>query len=395
MTGRLTKGAVMAMKAKVLMYAARPLFNSATAYLDFGENNNLICFGTTDNNRWQTAIAANEAVLTWAATNGCKLINTGGAAAGLPNPNALSDYGDATSTPGNPEVILAYKYDEANQWNNYVSYYLNMSPYWTANRYDTDNVGLLSNFLSNYYKANGTNQSWPQVGDAASRPASDWIARVAAMEPRFKADHIGPAFSAANNAGIYNWSIDGWGRSLGNYGATFPNGNGFGKGCAASTKFYYKAGSRVWFEAPLFRMAEIYLNLAEAYNEMGNASKALENLNKVHNRAGLNAVTETEKVSLRSIIQRENAIEFYNENHRYYDVKHWKLADIGNGIIGGQMREMQFGVVTSASNKNLASALLTYWDCNAYVAYWNPKMYLEPIPQTEVNKGIILQNPGY
>lgn len=394
-TGRLTKGAVMAIKAKVLMYAARPLFNSATPYLDFGSNNNLISFGTIDNNRWQKAITANEAVLTWAAANGYKLINTGNAGAGNPNPNALDDYGKATSTPGNEEVILAYKFDQATLSGNNISYWLNCSPYWNYNRYDTDNVGILSNFITNYYRADGTDQSWPQVGDAKARPVSDWLTRVAAMEPRFKADHIVPGFSSSNNPGIYNWTLEGWGRSLGNYGAAFPNGNGFGKGCGFPTKFFYKAGARVWFEPPLFRMAEIYLNLAEAYNEAGNSIKALENLNMVRNRAGLPSITETSKENLRTLVQREKAVEFYNENHRYFDVKHWKLAKIGEGIIGGQMREFQFSVVSSASNKNLPASLISYWDCNAYVAYWNPKMFLEPFPQNEVNKGIIVQNPGY
>ena len=71
----------------------------------------------------------------------------------------------------------------------------------------------------------------------------------------------------------------------------FPAAIEAGKGCAAPVKFYYKAGTRVWFEFPLFRLAETYLNLAEAYNEKGIAAKALENLNKVHNRAGLPKVT--------------------------------------------------------------------------------------------------------
>ena len=380
------------MKAKLLMFAARPLFNSATPYLDFGTNNKMICFGTADATRWTTAITANEAVLTWAAANGISLINTGGAAVGVANPNALADYGTATSTPGNKEVILAYKYDNTGGT---ISYYYNTSPYWTNSRYDTDNIGMLSNFMANYYRSDGTDQVWPQVGAAAATPASDWLARAAAMESRFKADVIGPGFNAANNAGDNNWSLNGWGRSLGNYGATFPNGNGFGKGCGFTTKFYYHAGSRQWFEPPLFRLAETYLNLAEAYNESGDATKALANLNIVHNRAGLPAITETDKVKLRAIIQREWAVEYYNENHRYYDLKHWKVDNIGNGILGGQMRELQFSVVSSASNKNLASSLISYWDCNAYIIYWNPKMFLEPIPQSEVNKGIIIQNPGY
>lgn len=392
-TGRLTKGAVMAIKAKTLMFAARPLFNAATPYLDNGANNNLICFGTVDQTRWTTAITANEAVLTWAAANGFALINTGGSV-GVPNANAFADYATATSTPNNSEVLLAYKNDNAAQSDGGTSgKWYNMSNYWTNNRYDTDLVGMLSNFLPVYYRADGTEQSWPQVGDAAPRPASDYLARMAAMEPRFLADNLGPGFSAANNPGDNNWSVNGWNRDMCNSGSTFPNG-GYGKGDATTTKFYYKAGSRIWFEFPLFRLAETYLNLAEAYNETGNTGKALEDLNKVHNRAGLPSITETDQTKLRAIIQREWAIEYYNENHRYYDVKHWKLANIGNGIIGGPVREFQF-TLSGASNHNLPTTLVTYWDAVVYQAYWNPKMYLEPIPQTEINKLIITQNPGY
>jgi len=398
-TGRLTKGAVMAIKARVLMFAARPLFNSATPYLDNGANNNLICFGKEDANRWQTAITANEAVLTWAGANGYELINTGGAGEGNANPKALDDYGTATSTPGNKETLLAYKADFTNQWTwpgSAIFYYLNMSNLWTNNRWDTDQLGLLTNFLENYYRADGTEQSWPKVGDSAPRPISDWLDRINNMEARFKADHIGPGYQAANNPGVNGWTLESWNRSLGNYGTAvkFPNSYGDGKGCGFSTKYYYHAGSRVWFEPPLFRLAETYLNLAEAYNEANDPTKALKNLNKVRNRAGLPSITVTEKTALRKIIQREKAIEYYNENQRYFDVKHWKLDNIANGIIGGQMREMQFRYI-SGKSANLASSLIEYWDCNAYVCYWNPKMFLEPFPQSEVDKKTVTQNPGY
>lgn len=400
-TGRLTRGAVLAMKARVLMYAARPLFNSTVPYLDNGEYNNLICFGTQDASRWEDAIAANEAVLTWANSNGYGLINTGGAGVGQPNPKAIDDYGTATSTPANREVLLAYKCNTTNQWEwpaSALFYYLNMSPNWTNNRWDTDLVGLLTNFLENYYKKDGTEQEWPKIGESTPRAASDWLEKIPQMEPRCLADNIFPGFDAFNNPGVYNYSAQGWGRSTANAGkeGDFPGAISSGKGCGFPVKFYYHAESRVWFEPPLFRLAETYLNLAEAYNEAGNASKALENLNKVHNRAGLPAVTETGKDKLREIIQREKAVEFYNENHRYYDVKHWKHKNISNGIIGGMMRELQFKIKANASgSNNLAVNLESYWDAESYVAFWSPKMYLEPIPQSEVNKGVTVQNPGY
>ena len=401
-TGRIHKGTVLAIKARLQLFAARPLFNSATPYLSNPATNQLVCFGNQDQSRWNDAIASNEAVLAWASANGYHLINTGGAGAGQPNPNAAVDYGTAVSFPGNPEIILAFKYDTPDQSNNYIAYYYNASAYWWNNRYDTDMVGLLTNFLENYYYSDGTTPDWPKVGDTQPRPASDWFAHVNRMEARFRVDYIVPGVESLANPGDNNWSLSGWGRKTGNTfnrgtSDIFPGLGDTGKGCGAPTKFYYNAGSRVWFEPPLFRMAEIYLNLAEAYNEAGNSGKALENLNIVHNRAGLPSITETDQTKLRALIQREKAIEMVGENRRYYDAKHWKLSNIGDGVIGGQMRELQFLVDDSKTggNQNLPDCLISYWDANSYVAFWNPKMFLEPIPQSEVNKGIIVQNPGY
>ena len=398
--GRLTKGAVMAMKARALQFAARPLFNSASPVIEFSnrENNEIICFGSADPNRWQTAITANEAVLTWAAANGYELINTGGAGVGQPNPNAADDYGTACSAMRNREVLLAYKRDDSGG-SNYISYYYNTSNYWSSNRYDTDNVGMLTNFLENYYNVNGDDMDWPKIGEAEPRPIQDFLDNINMIEPRFRIDVCVPGLGTLSNVGDGRWQPDNWGRNLTNFetraaapSARFPEAADVGKGCGFSCKFYYRAGSRVWFEPPLFRMAEIYLNLAEAYNEANNPVKALENLNMVHNRAGLPAITETNKDLLRQIIWREKAIEYFNENHRYFDVKHWKHPEIGTNIIGGSKREMQ---MRRSASGNLTTVLIEYWDSFAYDTFWHPKMFLEPIPQSEINKGIIVQNPGY
>ena len=400
-TGRMTKGAVLAIKARTLQFAARPLFNSATPYLDNGEHNDLICFGNVDQNRWKTAIDANEAVLSWAVDAGVELINTGSAGAGRPNPNAFEDYATATSVPSNAELILAFKFDDNGGWDALVNF-MNCSNYQGNNRYDTDCSGILTNHLEKYYAADGSEISWPAVGDASPRNGADWIANVAKLEARARADIKFGGHDSENNPGDYYWSNEGWNR--GGYAAdkakgdVFPNAIDGDKGCGERTKFFYKAGSRTWFEPPLFRLAETYLYLAEAYNEYGNSAKALENLNKVHNRAGLPSITETDQTKLRAIIQREAAIEFFQEGgHRYYDAKHWKLADIGNGICGGPMRMLQFNIqdTEEATWPYDASWVETYWDAVAYESYWSDAMFLEPFPQTEVNKGTISQNPGY
>jgi hypothetical protein len=96
---------------------------------------------------------------------------------------------------------------------------------------------------------------------------------------------------------------------------------------------------------------------------------------------------------LRAIIQREWAIEYYNENQRYFLIKHWKLPDAGNGLIGGPRREFQF--TTNGQNTAVPANLLTYYDQVVFQAYWAPKMLLDPIPQSEINKRVLVQNPGY
>ncbi len=400
-TGRMTKGAVLAIKARTLQFAARPLFNSDAPYLDNGENNALISWGNADKERWKDAIDANEAVLDWAAANGVALVNTGGAAVGMPNPNAFEDYATATSVLSNPEIILAYKFDDNGGYDALVNF-MNCSRYQDKNRYDTDCSGVLTNHLENYWAADGSEMSWPKVGDAAPRSGADWIANVAKIEPRALADIKFGGHDSKNNPGDYYWQNAGWNR--GGYSAdkdkgdVFPNAIDSEKGCGERTKFFYKAGSRTWFEPPLFRLAETYLYLAEAYNEYGDTEKALENLNKVHNRAGLPKITETNQAKLRAIIQRECAVEFFQEGgHRYYDAKHWKLENIGNGICGGPMRMLQFNIKNddAATWPYAAEWVDTYWDAVAYNAFWNDSMFLEPFPQTEVNKGTITQNPGY
>ena len=396
--GRLTSGAVMAIKARALTYAARPLFNSAAPYIDYGQNNRLICFGSTASpNRWQTAITTNLAVLSYAAANGYNLINTGGGV-GVKNTNAMADYGTATSTPNNPEVLLPWNNENTALNGNGVGFWYNYSNYWTYARYDHQLSCVPYSIFKNYYNADGTDASWPQVGDAAPRPAADYVTRTAALEPRFHADQLGPGFDASktNNPGDAKWNIQNWAYWLGNYTLSsgpsiFPNGT-MGYGCCSPTKFYYHAGSRLWFNFPVFRLAENYLSLAEAYNEVGNSSNALLYLNAIHNRAGLPSITETDQTKLRAIIQREWTIEYFMENQRYYLVKAWKLPNIGTEILGGPVKEFQFYVTVA---NNLPTSLINYWSAVTYTKYWNPCMFLEPIPTSEVNKGVVIQNPGY
>ena len=56
------------------------------------------------------------------------------------------------------------------------------------------------------------------------------------------------------------------------------------------------------------------------------------------------------------------------------------------------MREMQFTITGDAL---VPSGYVDFYDNTVFTAYWDPKMYLLPIPQEEVDKGVVVQNPGY
>jgi hypothetical protein len=84
-------------------------------------------------------------------------------------------------------------------------------------------------------------------------------------------------------------------------------------------------GSEMWW--PRFRISEAYLIAAEASFELSNG-RAAEFINAVRNRAGVKPLTT---VTFENIVH-ENRVEFAFEDHRYWDMKRWRLADqVWNG----------------------------------------------------------------
>jgi hypothetical protein len=375
MKGRATKGFALAVKAETYMFAARPLFNSASPYLSLGgENDKLICYGSYEASRWEDAINANLDLLNWAASNGYYLINTG---------KPLEDFGIATSEPGNPEIIMSDKFQYATlpqkdvAWNQGLFLWLN--PHGGKGDYGC-NVSLTCKMLEQFYKEDGTDQTWAGTD---SMPFMDYYTKCDEMEPRFKASVAKIAGDALNNPNDPYWSkeqiaVD---QKLGN------------QGCGLKIKFWANAGKRQWFEWPIYRLAEFYLNLAEAYNEVGKTSEALNNLNTIRKRAGIPDVTETDKVLLRKIIQREWAVEFFEESHRLYDIKHWKIAP---EIMGVPRYVFKYSYVAGpAGPAKLPEHFDKYWKASYINGFWAPSQYLCPFPGLEVNKGYLVQNPGY
>lgn len=85
--------------------------------------------------------------------------------------------------------------------------------------------------------------------------------------------------------------------------------------------------SDMWF--PRFRYAEAVMIAAEAAFELNQPGKALTYINQIRSRAGIQPLAS---VTFNDIV-REYRVEFAFEDHRYWDLKRWRLADkIWNGV---------------------------------------------------------------
>lgn len=73
----------------------------------------------------------------------------------------------------------------------------------------------------------------------------------------------------------------------------------------------------------IFRLAEMYLNLAEASMETGNASAALTAVNVIRERAG---IVKLNNIDLDKV-RHERRVELAFEGHRFWDLRRWRLAD--------------------------------------------------------------------
>lgn len=127
----------------------------------------------------------------------------------------------------------------------------------------------------------------------------------------------------------------------------------------------------------IIRFAEVLLTYAEAKNELSGPDATIyASINRIRNRAGmpdLNAAVYNDKTKLRDAIRRERRAELALEGQRYMDIRRWKIAST---------------VMTSIYD--LTNGL-------AQTRAWDDKLYLMPVPQSEIDKNQALKpnNPGY
>lgn len=143
----------------------------------------------------------------------------------------------------------------------------------------------------------------------------------------------------------------------------------------------------------LFRYAEVLLNYAEAQNEaVGPDATVYNAVNAIRQRAGMpNLAPGLDQSKMRDAIRHERRIELAFEDHRYWDVKRWKLATTLFSSATTPIKKMTI-------IRNATTGVKTYTISNlAQTRNFVNKHYLFPLPLTELNKpgNKMTQNPGW
>lgn len=392
--GRINKMIVEAVESQVLLYHASPLYNGNNTMTDFKNLDGTELLNTTfDASRWADAATAAKEAIDIAEANGKAL------------------YQETDSDP----FMAAYKSVRNMFWDGW----------------ETEGVWIDSNSDANYpYEAHTSPR-------AISGTAYNGIAVVQRLVDDFRMENgdaiensseysetnYAPSTTTLYSAGTNSMYINREARFYANVnfnGTTTPGAYKAGQpyveffntgnsGKAGAPRDWPKTGytSRknvhptyslnpgVNVERPgmLIRLAELYLNYAEALNESdpGNAD-VLKYLNRVRNRAGLPSLTTTSQGVLREQIRLERRIELCFEGaHRFNDVRRWMIADDADSNQGGEFYGMNMDEGNTLSSPEFHSRTLAFSR-----SAWQRRYYFLPFQQREMDRNKeLVQFPGY
>ena len=148
----------------------------------------------------------------------------------------------------------------------------------------------------------------------------------------------------------------------------------------------------------IFRLGEFYLNYAEAMlnytgggyeTASGLSMTAAQAVNVVRTRAKLaNIATDLSASQFAERLENERFVELAFEGHRFYDLRRWKKAG------DAKYRTIKTMQITKNADGTFNYNVQTDAQTRSY---WDDKMYLFPIAQSEILKsgGALTQNPGW
>lgn len=360
-----TKEACLAMKARVLLYAASPLFNEKP--LEAG--NELIGYPSYDSGRWNLAAQAAKDLIDQYGPKGKGTLNLA-----QDYRNIFVDFYGGN----NPELIF-FRPVGKNKSIETANGPLGFS----GNSLGNGNTNPTQNLVESFLMKDGTKYVSTSVDDPFKN-----------RDPRldFTILHHGSRW--------LNTTLD---TQVG--GTHNPSGAQYSRTCYYMAKFVkdyqtssnYEDNIHLWV---MYRYGEVLLNYAEALNEVALAGGTIDNkevlnsLIQLRKRAGIEPGNENyyglpapqnyDAAEMREIIRNERRIEMAFEEQRYWDIRRWRIAE---DIFKEPLKGLNIQVV---GNKTI------YNEVNVLSAEFDTKRYFYPIPYSEVIKnGNMIQNPNW
>jgi len=326
--GRIPRGAAIALKCRVLLYAASPLFNGGGLETD-PVKKALTGYLTADPNRWLAVIAAAEEL---------KALNYYNVFPTTPPANAATattNFISVFTTKKNVDIIFA------RQTNNNTVLENTQAPIGYSGT--ASSQGLTSptqNFADAFPMLNGQQPFNP---DGTINAASGYNINA----PYYNRD---PRFSAI----LFFDSLTWLGRRVETFEGGLDKPNSSAIAVQTKTGYYLRkflgnfptgtTYSNQSHNFPIFRFAEIVLSYAEALNEVGRVEDAVTQIKLIRSRGGIQAGANTRygiKVGItqdemRVLIRNERRIELSFEEHRFWDLRRWKAGatDLSGPLYG-------------------------------------------------------------
>ena len=352
--GRVTRGAALALKSRVLQYAASELFNNPVWAQGYERQDLISLSGVDRQTRWENAAKAAGEVL-W----GADVAEAGYKLSG--------NYQSLFRSFSDNEIVLVRRngYDNSFEKSNYP----------IGADQATGGTAPSGNLVDAYETTGGRTFSWKDPSMAA-RPYEN-------RDPRFAATIM------PNNSTFQGRPVECW-----EGGADGPDKNN-----ASRTGYYLlkyvdpelkllqgQSAIHSWI---IIRLGEIYLNYAEAMNEAYGpdgkgiyGKSAREAVNEVRGRVGMPEVLADSKEEMREKIRHERRVELAFEDHRFWDVRRWMTApdDLNAPLKGVKVTRLSYNS-------------FEYQSVEVESRSFKRSMYFYPIPQNELNITGWPQNP--
>jgi hypothetical protein len=380
--GRATKGAALALKARVLLYAASPLWNNPEKPEDSPFR------GKYDPKKWEKAARAAQEVID---LNQYQLHN---------------DISTLFITRVNPELIFVHM-NQPCAWMTSISVPNKLYPSGVFGKSGCNQVTY--NMIREYEVLN--NGQAYSIDD--SRSGYDTNNPYVNRDPRFYRDCMFNGYQFQGKTTQFGVTVE---------GAPVPAHNPVESGSYYTHVYSIKFadlslvinfdarnpanGARTNQNYPYLRYAEVLLNYAEAMNEafgpeadgLGNGKTALWAVNRVRTRAQYPAKAEylgqtggmppipsgLSQAGMREKIRHERRVELTFEEHRFWDVRRWKIDPATITVVQAQVPVWQ------------ADGTVKYEIRTIQTRVFEPKMYRMPIPEQQIyTNPNLVQNPGW